>query len=746
MPPPPKPRRSGIRKSLTFADAESFASDAGRVNMKSTDINDDAAEKRRRRKSMKIPQEPSIAGSSRDGDDGEAARKKRLTAVQPPVINVPSDVKNSNFEEWMKMHTDGKINAANSWDIFLIDYFHDMSLLKDGDDNTINFQRASYTLDGCVKLWTTRVDSVGTDSAKLASNLASGRNDIGEDSGDEDLDDPAQPKKKRAHRSGATLKEASQLRSKKIETEFLVDPLFKKTCADFDEGGAQGLLMNHLSLGVGKDGGLRVVFDAGDSLSKGDDDDDFDEPEDYVDLSILRNDFIPDMSILDDLEICPELADFAFQKDASSAPNLTISEDLEPQSDEESAEDTNMNVDEAPVADYFDGPGGLEDDDHFGGDFGGDNFGGDDDGDEHSNGSVVGDSNQNGEASGSYVPFDPRNTTNEQRSLLVSMDANSGMDYFDNDNSRNWAGPEHYKSIKKIFRRAEKDASKPKVRREKKEAVKIDFSTPPDKPLKAIAEELFRPSKTSINLPNKKNEKKTDHRLPDDMHFTSRQLISLFLKPKFSLTMRGRNTPGNPTNEEVDENFWAQAAANQAAGRGEGDDNDAAIPTQFFQDDFDDGPGFDDGFDAVVGLPEGQDEEELLAATQGQSRRVRPPTVNYAKRAKRVDVKRLKDNIWKGLDIVTPHAKKEDGMDVDDTDFTDPADARDFKSVITSLQRSYPEEKMEEISTSFCFICLLHLANEQGLRLEEGETTGEQIGKLWDVKVSRTYRSLNKNP
>ncbi|KAJ3552765.1 hypothetical protein NP233_g12798 [Leucocoprinus birnbaumii] len=25
---------------------------------------------------------------------------------------------------------------------------------------------------------------------------------------------------------------------------------------------------------------------------------------------------------------------------------------------------------------------------------------------------------------------------------------------------------------------------------------------------------------------------------------------------------------------------------------------------------------------------------------------------------------------------------------------------------------------MEEISTSFCFICLLHLANEQGLKLE----------------------------
>lgn len=29
---------------------------------------------------------------------------------------------------------------------------------------------------------------------------------------------------------------------------------------------------------------------------------------------------------------------------------------------------------------------------------------------------------------------------------------------------------------------------------------------------------------------------------------------------------------------------------------------------------------------------------------------------------------------------------------------------------------------MEEISTSFCFICLLHLANERGLKLEVGES------------------------
>jgi condensin complex subunit 2 len=39
----------------------------------------------------------------------------------------------ANFEEWMKMATDNKINANNSWNFALIDYFHEMSLLKEGD-------------------------------------------------------------------------------------------------------------------------------------------------------------------------------------------------------------------------------------------------------------------------------------------------------------------------------------------------------------------------------------------------------------------------------------------------------------------------------------------------------------------------------------------------------------------------------------------------------------------------------------
>lgn len=80
----------------------------------------------------------------------------------------------ANFEEWMKMATDNKINATNSWNFALIDYFHDMSLLKEGD--SVNFQKASCTLDGCVKIYTSRVDSVATETGKLLSGLADSGN------------------------------------------------------------------------------------------------------------------------------------------------------------------------------------------------------------------------------------------------------------------------------------------------------------------------------------------------------------------------------------------------------------------------------------------------------------------------------------------------------------------------------------------------------------------------------------------
>lgn len=133
-----------------------------------------------------------------DEVDGGARFMVGGTAVTPmkrvPIL--------ANFEEWMKMATDNKINAANSWNFALIDYFHDMSLLKEGDG--VNFQKASCTLDGCVKIYTSRVDSVATETGKLLSGLADSRDskkkdrdgEEGEEEEEEEVDEDGNVRKK----------------------------------------------------------------------------------------------------------------------------------------------------------------------------------------------------------------------------------------------------------------------------------------------------------------------------------------------------------------------------------------------------------------------------------------------------------------------------------------------------------------------------------------------------------------------
>lgn len=44
-----------------------------------------------------------------------------------------------------------------------------------------------------------------------------------------------------------------------------------------------------------------------------------------------------------------------------------------------------------------------------------------------------------------------------------------------------------------------------------------------------------------------------------------------------------------------------------------------------------------------------------------------------------------------------------------------------FTEVVNNLQAVYPKQAMNDISTSYCFICLLHLANEKGLVINNQE-------------------------
>jgi condensin complex subunit 2 len=127
---------------------------------------------------------------------------------RPPVFATltPAEI-NHTYNEWMKIAADNvsrrgqglapfacgrltfsdtptyrtaqKINVTNTWNMALIDYFQDLSLVRDSDGDGINFQKASCTLEGCVKVYASRVESVSSETAKLLNGLASAVADAG---------------------------------------------------------------------------------------------------------------------------------------------------------------------------------------------------------------------------------------------------------------------------------------------------------------------------------------------------------------------------------------------------------------------------------------------------------------------------------------------------------------------------------------------------------------------------------------
>ncbi|KAF2142203.1 uncharacterized protein K452DRAFT_308579 [Aplosporella prunicola CBS 121167] len=722
----------------------------------------------------------------------------------------------ANFEEWMKMATDNKINAANSWNFALIDYFHDMSLLKEGDG--VNFQRASCTLDGCVKIYTSRVDSVATETGKLLSGLADSRdkkNKGGDDaeadgeagSDDEEGEDGTKkPKRKRAQRSAeATLVSSfQQLALKKMELEFSVDPLFKKASADFDEGGAKGLLLNHLSI----DQNGRIVFDSSDDAQDasteekrrdsmeaddGEDEEDAEEPaqEAEIDIAGLGARFFPDLSRLDVQDICPSLKNFDMSDPNASKdlPFLKAPDDWRDQNRDTGApgDNSGMFLDE-------DNAGGFDDDDDDMGAFdlpantgfgeGGEAWAKEAALETQMRVHTINPDGDDGDNEDEVGGFD--NNTSRFGVALASgreEDQENILNYFDQALSKNWAGPEHWR-IRRIKDNKAAAAAGPTKRKEK-EPFQIDFAAPMTQPM---ADALYTgaSSSSTISMPKNQWKSKTRNLLPDDKHFNSRQLLRLFLKPKARMGSRRNGASGrsgaigtgddtrrddrDAPDGEMDEVFWAQqrdaGGANDEGGAG------GTYDADFFQDDAlgavggdeDDDDIFADAREMFSPAPEGAPPnlgETLGGEAEGafgaqlvtQSRRFRPEYVQYARVAKKVDVRRLKEEMWRGIglgDIMGDSGADESSLLNNSTLPPSPSrrsstmppppiptdggnssgvggapplpKAPDgslmFTDVVNNLQSVYPKKTLADISTSYCFICLLHLANEKGLVIE----------------------------
>ncbi|CCH44565.1 Condensin complex subunit 2 [Wickerhamomyces ciferrii] len=674
-----------------------------------------------------------VSGASllRDELDNDNAGKSSLLDSLP-AFQQNKGVMMANFEEWIKMATDNKINTTNSWNFALIDYFYDLNVLRESDNN-INFQKASATLDGCVKIYSSRVDSVATETGRLLSGLAARKqqeaeqkaknrengeaNEDGEE-GDSDVevDEDGEPTTKKARRNryvkkelGDTLVPFESIQVKKLSQELSIDPLFKKTLAEFDEGGAKSLLLNTLHM----DNHTRVVFDAttGESKENLRDDEDPDQEEDKVkdedhdinmemsgieegDINIgdLKHLVYNEDEDLDDLLVCPSFEHLgSVLKDVNRAKSLL--NDVNQQNinipDDFSASHHSINASNA---------GGNDD---FGFDFGGANDFDDDDG-----GNSFGDLDQ--EAAAVLFQDENQDPDDEDTKIVANVVDQDLMAYFDHTLRRNWAGPEHWKV--KQLKKGKQDLQSStnngaeKKRKPKKELV-INFMEENDEDEE---DKIFAKSKNPTTIPVEQQESEDTHLLPDDVYFSSEQLVRLFLKPDQKLKVfqkKSKQTKFEEAdqtrqedNRQVDATFWADNYKNndnQDDGfddyAGGGDDIDFGGP-----DDFDDG-------DNIFNTDNIEDKLEFGTQLITGGKKVKSEYVNYSKTAKNVNVKYLKDNLWDAIEV-----KKEEPE-------------RNFSEVVQDIGKLYPKEEKKDLSTSFFFICLLHLANEHSLDLESNE-------------------------
>lgn len=694
-------------------------------------------------------------------------------AIPPPSTAAPqaapkltAEQRNRMFEEWMKIAADNKINAKNSWNVALIDYFSELTFLREGD--SINFQKASCTLDGCVKIYASRVDSVADETGKLLNGLADGPgrrggsrwgDDIADGPGDDGTLDQlgagqeggggrkGTKSSKRPHRQVDTLEASFEaLDVKNFQLEFALDPLFRKTCAEFDESGTRGCLTGNLPLSPSG----RLMLDNsedfavdGDSSAIGQEAAAAAESLGQLNLASLWLEHGRELTSLTDRVLLPSLADFSFLHNAGDyKPSRQMSEVLE------------RLANLPPVATTMAIDGVSEDDD-------------DDDGEEDAaaaaaaivDNQVVGVGHHFDTPLDELVPFNDDYDQFGPEDLVspLQIPANpiietamgeettmgfepSGMSssflaYFDSKLQRNnWAGPEHWKIQRPHFKRLPTTP----LGTEKPRAAKKEFSLDFYAPSVDIASIFVKANPATITLSRSALDERNakDNLLPEDLHFSSAELLRLFTNPSWvigrkrravSATTRSMRAPAEPLQttpleprpdlepEEVEASYWADpqnldlgAAIPDAAGK------DEHVPA--FGD-------LDDQYDypAEPPLPEMMGMPGLPAAEEGTTTGLvatfRPtttiPALDYARRAKKVDVQELKRALWAELeqDLAVPSPKGGQGGTSGPTTFS---------SLVRGLESStLPKEMLSEVSVPYCFICLLHLANEHNLELRE---------------------------
>jgi len=274
-----------------------------------------------------------------------------------------------------------------------------------------------------------------------------------------------------------------------------------------------------------------------------------------------------------------------------------------------------------------------------------------------------------------------------------------------------WAGSAHWKplahlhkprSIAKEPKTPSKKASRIKTSKERgfvdltQEPDLADILRMPPKPRSKRAGDPLQFTSAGVTKYTK-----NENLLPPDAGICPKVLSSLFLRP--NAVIKQQNTVSSNCGNGKTVGF----AMDQVETIGNDPWDDGSFGGG---DDEDGGAGF-----AMSDSIGGNDEDEFVVDELEGVRKVDKVMVGYATIAKKVDVKRLKHDLWVEVDS---HLKSEEKLDEEQEDFPSTPKCSgplSFQRTVLAMEEA---KSQVDVTLPFYFICILHLANEKGLRLD----------------------------
>ncbi|NXL68717.1 CND2 protein, partial [Chordeiles acutipennis] len=577
-------------------------------------------------------------------------------------------------------------------------------------------QIAAGTLDASAKIYAVRVDAVHADAYKVLGGLGkdSAPPNTADSPAEEDSPAPEVVKKvqtKKKHSFKTIEQNLNNINVSEANRRCEVDPMFQKTAASFDECSTAGIFLTGLHT---QNCHSELLFDSkivpllsSETLTPPNSD-----PVKVMDLKSLL------AQCIEKRPICSSLAGFQFTKWDAESHDESVSALLDKFKKSDQVFDINAEID----SDGEDCVPTMPDDD-----FNSDS----------PRNTVVEKIGEFTENLNSFGMVDESKRTDavplgdgDIGTLCLHLSMKPGdYSYFSPRTLSMWAGPEHWRF--KPRHKSDADSEKEPKKRNAKKAFEINFDEDVD------FETYFRKTKASVTLAKSilesQNMKSTT--LPADFNYDPNNILQLFLKPAVKLCRTSEPNSSLDHEEEIGEYDYNNpndisnfCPALQAADSD--DDND---PVRFV--------GQMGEFN-LTAHPEGQDAElnnfvgngdittygELNLIAEPQ--KVNKIAIQYAKTAKKMDMKRLKKNMW---DLLTDRQKKETVAAMEEAekekDTSMVAGEKVFSSITKELFHRLPPVMANNLSVPLAFTCLLHLANEKNLKLEGTEDLSDVLVK-----------------